>query len=93
MHAHQITLSPREPLTFSAHKNSNVMELVPEGYSFGGGIYMARRHDGPCIPYWVCSEARKDQTGRKWNSGNIYCVQDDFGVLVEVPYKTPAAHE
>lgn len=47
--------------------------------SFENKTYPERRH------HWYGSESHTDQLGRIWSTGLPYMVQDDFGVLVEVP--------
>ena len=58
-------------------------------YSHNSDGVLTRHHEGFCAPYWVAQETHSDQLGRKWTSSIAYCVIDDFGALMEVPYEQP----
>lgn len=52
----------------------------------GSGLTYGRHYSDCCAPYWIGSETRVDPLGaRRWETGNIHYVPDDFGTLVEVP--------
>ena len=76
-----LTLQPLPALTMTAHNNH--ISLCDAG-TFKHHISICRHHTDTCAPYWIANERRTDQSGRDWETQNIYCVPDDFGNLQEV---------
>lgn len=76
-----IVLPAPQPLERGHWFENRFFRYAPDG----SGLSYGRHHSDCCAPYWICREKRVDPLGaRRWETGNIHYVPDDFGTLVEV---------